>query len=145
MADYAMESDFDSAIDIMSQEFSQPGNMNQKIADHCRRRGQRVPVSREETYMSIMQGLVCEYSKTICQIIDLTKRKYKKIHIVGGGARNDYLCRLTATKTGMSVVAGPYEAAATGNILVQLIALGEVGSIGEARSILERSFELKYY
>jgi len=145
MADHAMKSDFDSAIDIMSPEFSQPGDMNRKVADHCRKKGQRVPDNREEIYMSIIQGLVDEYSKTIYELRDIMKRDYGRIHIVGGGARNDYLCMRTAAKTGMSVMAGPYEAAATGNILSQLIALGELDSISEAKRVLERSFELKKY
>jgi rhamnulokinase len=67
------------------------------------------------------------------------------VHVVGGGARNELLCRFTADATGLPVLAGPEEATAVGNLLVQALALGELGSLADAREVVRRSFEPALY
>jgi len=145
MMEYASNSGFDSYVDVDSGEFAQPGNMSGKVIEHCRKTGQQAPQNKEEIFKCIIMGLASKYKQTIEQLSSLAGRQFSKIHIIGGGARNSYLCKLTAELTSMEVVAGPYEATAIGNIMAQLIALGEVRNMEEAVQIIKKSFPLEKY
>ena len=111
-------------IDPDDPAFLPPGDMPARIADACRRTGQRPPDGRAGTVRCILDSLALAYRRTVRQVQELSGRHADVVHVVGGGARNELLCQLTADACGLPVVAGPVEASAIGNILVQARALG---------------------
>jgi sugar (pentulose or hexulose) kinase len=113
-----------SVIDPDDPAFLPPGDMPARIADACLRTGQRPPGGRAGTVRCIMDSLALAFRRTVRQVQELSGRHADVVHIVGGGARNELLCQLTADACGLPVVAGPVEASAIGNILVQARALG---------------------
>lgn len=145
MNDYALNSLFDSIIDLDCESFVQPGNMCDKIIRYCKDSGQKIPRNKGDIYKCIVLSLSAKYRDCICNIQKLTGRQYAKIHIVGGGARNKLLCQLTANMTGKNVLAGPYEATAIGNIMIQLMAIGEIKDMHDGRQIISNSFNIIEY
>ena len=145
MQESAEKSVYDSFIDVNDPVFAEPGHMQGKIFDHCKKAGQKVPENREEIFKCIILGLVNAYRETVDQIIRLTGKKYQKIHIVGGGSKNRYLCKMTSQSTGMEGIAGPDEATVIGNLMAQLISLKEIKDFNEGIKIIERSFRLERY
>jgi len=126
--------------------FFAPGAMSGRIREHCAREGLTVPTSRAMLVRSILESLSVAYAKTIDRLKGLTGYQPKCIHIVGGGSMNQLLCQLTADATGLIVVAGPTEATALGNILIQARANGIVrGSLEQLRRIVAESSILKTY
>ncbi|HEU0237046.1 MAG TPA: rhamnulokinase family protein [Candidatus Limnocylindrales bacterium] len=101
-----------------------PGDMPERIRDLCRRSGQPAPSSRAALARCVLDSLAAAYARAIADATRLTGRDVRAIHLVGGGARNELLCQLTADATGLPVVAGPVEATAIGNALVQARRLG---------------------
>ncbi|MFC6649734.1 rhamnulokinase [Paenibacillus rhizoplanae] len=118
--------------------FSTPGDMPLRIESYCIRTGQPVPQTRAEIIRSILESLARSYADTIRELEVLTGCPVRCIHMVGGGIQNKLLCQLTADATGKDVIAGPVEASAIGNILVQLTALGAVDP-AEVRRVAARS------
>ena len=118
--------------------FSTPGDMPLRIESYCIRTGQPVPQTRAEIIRSILESLARSYADTIRELEVLTGRPVRCIHMVGGGIQNKLLCQLTADATGKDIIAGPVEASAIGNILVQLAALGAVDP-AEVRRVAARS------
>lgn len=114
--------------------------MVRRIEQFCRQTGQSVPTGPGQITRCILESLALEYRRIVTQLQQLTGRTANAIHIVGGGSRNELLNQFTADCTGKVVVAGPVEATAAGNILVQAIALGHVGSLQEGREIILKSF-----
>ncbi|MBN2620176.1 rhamnulokinase, partial [candidate division WOR-3 bacterium] len=94
---------------------------------------------------SILEGLAMSYQCTLDKIRRVQNQSIATIHIVGGGARNALLCQMTANATGIPVVAGPVEATAIGNVLVQAMAAGHIASLNELRAIVRNSFPIKTY
>jgi rhamnulokinase len=121
------------------------GGMPGKIAAQCRRTGQRVPATPGEFARVIFESLAARYARVAEMMEELTGRKYRRLHIVGGGSQNDLLNQLAADATGMTVLAGPVEATAAGNILAQAITTGVIGSLAEGRAVVARSFELRTF
>ncbi|MEA2245953.1 MAG: rhamnulokinase [Solirubrobacteraceae bacterium] len=119
--------------------FLAPGDMPVLIAAACRRTGQREPADRGEVMRSIVVSLACKYRLVLERLEAVTGRAVSCLHVIGGGAQNSLLCRLTADITGRDVLAGPIEATALGNILVQMRAAGEIGSLAEAREVAAAS------
>jgi rhamnulokinase len=115
---------FGPMIDTDAPAFLPPGDMPARIAAACRATGRRAPRTQGEIVRCILESLALAYRRAIRKIIELTGDDVDTIHIVGGGAQNELLCRLTADACGRPVVAGPTEATALGNILVQARALG---------------------
>ena len=113
-----------SVVDLQAAEFLPPGDMEARIAAACRRTGQPVPGSPGEVVRFILDSLGLAYRRTVRQAARLSDRTVDVVHVVGGGARNELLCQLTADACGVPVLAGPVEAAALGNVLVQARALG---------------------
>jgi rhamnulokinase len=111
-------------IDPDDPAFLPPGDMPARVADACRRTGQRPPDGRAGTVRCILDSLALAYRRTVRQVQELSGRHADVVHLVGGGARNELLCQLTADACGLPVVAGPVEASALGNVLVQARALG---------------------
>jgi len=119
--------------------------MSQRIAEYCKRTGQSAPKSLPEMARTIFDSLAFKYRWVIEKIEEASGRKVNTIHIVGGGSKNWLLNQITADITRRKVVAGPSEATTIGNAVVQMIALGEIGGIREARKIISQSFPLKTY
>ncbi len=129
-------------IDPDSPEFLNPVDMPEAIRTYCRKTGQTPPELKSSFVRSVLESLALKYRYVIEQIERITGRPIDNIHVIGGGAKNHLLCQFTADATGRLVVAGPVEATAVGNILVQAIALGRVGSHSEMRQIIRNSFKL---
>jgi rhamnulokinase len=125
--------------------FLNPRDMTQAVRDYCYQTAQGTPQSHGETIRCIYDSLALKYRFTLEQIREVSDQPIEVIHIIGGGANNDFLNQLTADATGLFVIAGPTEATAIGNILVQAKAMGYVGSVNEIRQIVSNSFELKKY
>jgi len=105
-------------------DFLTPGDMPGRIAHACRRTGQEPPAGQAATVRCILDSLALAHRRAIAEVQELSGRHADTVHLVGGGARNSLLCQLTADACGLPVVAGPVEAAALGNVLVQARALG---------------------
>jgi rhamnulokinase len=125
--------------------FLNPGNMPRAIQEYCRKTNQPVPESKGEIARCIYDSLVLKYKYTIRQIESVTGNRIEKLHIIGGGANNEMLNQLTANALGIPVVAGPTEATAIGNIMMQARAMGFVGSLKEIREVVRTSFDVKTY
>lgn len=136
---------FVSFMNPDEDEFSPPGNMPKRIQDYCARTGQPVPQSQGEIMRCIYQSLALKYRETVEGIEKILGRKITTIHMVGGGIKDKLLCRMTAEATGRRVLAGPVEATAMGNIAVQLMALGAVKTMEEAREYIKNSFAQEEY
>ena len=125
--------------------FLPPGDMPTRISDYCRRTGQPLPESDAEVMATVYVSLAYKYRYVLEQLIAVSGRSVEVLHIIGGGSRNALLNQMTANAIGRPVLAGPAEATATGNAIVQLIAIGELGSVGEARALLSQSDENRRY
>jgi rhamnulokinase len=126
-----------AVIDPDDPVFLPPGDMPARIADACRGAGQPVPAGRAATVRCIVDSLADAHRRTIEQAQELSGRAVDVVHIVGGGARNTLLCQLTADACGLPVLAGPVEATALGNVLVQARALGAVdGDLTALRALV---------
>lgn len=136
---------FKCFIDANSTTFLAPGDMPGRIREYCLSTGQSAPATKGEIARSIFEGLALCYRANFEGMEKATGRHLDVIHIVGGGSQNKLLCQFTANATGKPVIAGPVEATAAGNVLVQAIATGAVGSIEEARQIVRNSFELETF
>lgn len=132
-------------IDTDDDIFSSPGDMREKITYYAKRTHQQAPNTIGGFFKCAYESLAKKYQKTIDEIESTTNLKFKKIHIVGGGSKSEYFCQMIADVTNKKVLAGPAEATAMGNILIQLISLGEISNVKEARSIVSNSIELKEY
>lgn len=125
--------------------FLEPGEMPRKIADHCRARGQEPPATHGEYARAILESLALRYRQVLDDLETLSGRRIEIIHIVGGGSRNRVLNQFVADCTGRIVIAGPGEATAIGNILVQAMGAGELRDLDEIRAVVRRSFALEIY
>jgi rhamnulokinase len=125
--------------------FLTPGDMPRKIEAFCKKTKQAIPSTPGEFVRVCLEGLALTYRKTLEGLEDVLGRKIKVIHIVGGGCQNDLLNQMTADACGRPVLAGPIEATALGNLLVQAMATGDVKSLADLRSIIRNSFEVKRY
>lgn len=125
--------------------FLNPGNMPLAIQDYCRNTNQSVPETKGEIARCIYDSLVLKYKFTIKQIECVTNSPIHKLHIIGGGANNKIMNQLIADALGISVLAGPTEATAIGNIMMQAKALGIVNSLSEIRKVIKNSFEVTEY
>ncbi len=125
--------------------FLAPGHMPAQIAEHCRRTGLPVPAEPGAMCRAILESLAASYRDVLEKLETLTGHAIEKIHIVGGGSRNALLNQLAANATGKTVVAGPVEATAAGNVLVQAIGAGVIAGLDEARAMVRRSFPLEQF
>ena len=126
-------------FDPDADAFLAPGDMPARIADACERTGQRAPADRGETVRSILVSLACKYRFVLERLEAVAGRDITCVHAIGGGVRNELLCRLTADVTGREVVVGAVEATAVGNLLVQARAAGELGSLADMRAVAAAS------
>lgn len=134
-----------SVVDAGDAAFLAPGRMPSRIADACRESGQPVPGSPAEVTRCILDSLALAHHRAVTEAQSLADHPVDVVHVVGGGARNALLCQLTADACGLPVVAGPAEAAALGNVLVQARAHGLVGDRASMRRLLARTQPLRRY
>lgn len=132
-------------IDPDAPEFTPAGNIPERIREYCRRTGQAVPETIGEVVRCINESLAMKYRQVVEEIKDCTGKDYQTIYIVGGGTQSALLCQFTANACGCRVSAGPVEATVLGNVALQLMATGEIGSLKEARKIVRRSQDIKIY
>jgi rhamnulokinase len=137
---------FTAVVDADDPLFLAPGDMPARIAQACTATGQTPPQSQAETVRCILDSLALAYRWAIRRAAELSGREVEVVHLVGGGARNALLCQLTADACGLPVVAGPVEAAALGNALVQARAAGVLsGGLAELRALLRATQEVQTY
>ena len=136
---------FKCFIDPDDDMFYSPGRMPGKVAEYCMKTGQYVPRTKGEIMRCIMESLALKYREAVEGLEKIVGYDLPVIHVVGGGSKNTMLNRFTANSTGKRVIAGPVEATATGNLAMQLLALGEVSDISEARTIVRNSFPMQEY
>ncbi|WP_149549074.1 rhamnulokinase [Streptomyces marokkonensis] len=134
-----------SVVDAGDAAFLAPGRMPERIAGACRDSGQPVPVSPAEVTRCILDSLALAHRTAVEEAQRLAGQPVDVVHVVGGGTRNALLCQLTADACGLPVVAGPAEAAALGNVLVQARAHGLVGDLAGMRRLLARTQPLTRY
>ena len=132
-------------IDPNDTLFSPAGDMPGRIREFCKKTGQHVPETVGEVVRCIFESLVLCYRHTIESIENMTGKKYNSINIVGGGTKEKILCQWAADASNRTVYAGPVEATAIGNIVMQTISAGEIKDIAEAREIIRDSFDVKVY
>jgi len=113
--------------------------MPEALREACRETGEPVPDGPGPLVRCALESLALGTRAVLSDLRRVTGRIIRRLHVVGGGSRNALLCRMTAGATGLPVIAGPVEATALGNVLVQAIALGHLGSRHEARALVRRS------
>ena len=129
-----------SLIDPDDEAFAAPGDIPTRIDEFCNRSGQPAPADPGETSRCILESIALKHAVTVDLLRGVTGTEPGELHMVGGGARNHLLCQWTADATGLPVIAGPEEATLIGNLLVQAMALGELGSLEQARDVVRASF-----
>ena len=132
-------------IDPDHPSFVSPGDLPARIREFCQATGQYVPQTVGEVVRCIYESLAMKYRYTAQTIQKLTGISPRVIHVVGGGTKDGFLSQMTADACGIPVCAGPEEATAIGNLLVQLMAMGEAKNLSDARAIVAASFTPKYY
>lgn len=145
ISDLAQKSNFEFAIDPDAEEFLAPMDIVNEIKDHCKKRYGKEPKDLGDIAKASYSGIVQKYKKTVEEIEELTGLKIERINMVGGGIKDKYLCDLTSKITGREVIAGPVEATILGNIIMQLIALGKLNNLSEARELLKKNIQFENY
>lgn len=145
LCEMAETSKCDSIVDCNDDLFLAPKSMMDAVALFCKESGQAVPAEPADYARVIYHSLAVCYKKTLEEIESIQKVKYNTLFVVGGGANAKYLNELTAKETGLKISAGPGEATAIGNIMVQMLAKGEFASLEEARAAVAASFDVKYF
>ncbi len=136
---------FASIIDVDDLRFFEPNHMPQKIQEYCRETNQSVPQTKGEITRCVMESLALKYRQAIEGLEAIVGYRIPALHIVGGGCKNRILSQFTANAIHRPVYAGPIEATAIGNLSAQLISLGEVGSLAQAREVVRNSFPMEEY
>lgn len=136
---------FRSIINPDDEMFANPSNMQQAIKDYCAKTGQHVPEGYAEICRCIFESLALRYRQVAGYLKEMASFPIDTLHIIGGGSLNDYLNQFTANATGLTVLAGPQECTALGNIMLQAKAAGEVGDIFDMRRIIADSITMKRF
>jgi rhamnulokinase len=136
---------FKTFIDPDYMGFYNPVDMPTAIDKYCESTGQESPQVIGEYVSTILEGLAFKYRMVLDQLLEVSGKKIRKIHIIGGGAQNRLLCQYTANVTGLPVIAGPIEGTAAGNLLMQAMALGYLNSLTEIREVIRNSFDTEIY
>jgi sugar (pentulose or hexulose) kinase len=136
---------FAANIDVDYNGFLAPGDMPKRINDYLAQTSQKKIEDKGQMVRAILEALVFKYRWVIEKIEDITGKKIDCLHMVGGGIQNKLLNQFAANATGKKIIAGPIEATATGNILMQAKATGQIKNLAEARKIVRNSFDLQEY
>jgi len=125
--------------------FLHPDNMIEGIQGYCKETSQDIPTELGSISRTIFEGLAFRYHQVLEQLEDVSGKKIEKIYVIGGGSQNELLCQFTSNAANLPVDAGPSEATAIGNILMQAIATGEINTLQELREIVRISFEIRTF
>jgi rhamnulokinase len=134
-----------SFVNPDAHDFLAPADMPEAIRDFCRNSGQAVPDDKGSVLRCALESIAMKFRQVLGMLENLSGGRIDTIHIVGGGIQNKQLCQAAADACGRRVVAGPIEATATGNLMMQAVAAGDVASIAEAREVIRRSFSVEVY
>lgn len=145
LAQAAEAEPFAAVVDPDAPEFLAPGDIPSRLATYCERTGQTLPTSQGAVVRCILESLALAHRHAIRQAAELTGKEVNVIHLVGGGSRNDLLCQLTSDATGLPVLAGPTEATALGNVLIQARAHGLVEDRADMRRLVARTQHVRGY
>lgn len=136
-------------IDPDDARYLKPGSpgdaMPDRILSHCREKGQTLPDGPAAIVRGVLESLAATYRSTVTMIEEISGRPVSELAIIGGGSQNALLCQLAADALRIPVSAGPVEATAIGNIMLQQIALGEIGSIAQGRRLVRESYDVQPY
>ena len=132
-------------LDPDAKEFAAPTNMPKAITAYCEANGKSVPASDAQMVRLIFDSLAAKYAEVLGKLQQVSPVKLNTLHVIGGGAQNDLLNQMTADACGIPVVAGPSEATALGNVMVQARAAGLVDTLLDMRRYIRRSIETKTY
>jgi len=138
-------SPFRSIIYVDDTRFFAPKSMVKEIKDFCSETKQPIPESKGEIARCIFESLAFRYLEIIEVLQSITNQQIKQVHIVGGGSKNKLLCQMTANATGREVIAGPVEATAIGNLLMQAKSDGYIKDLNHLRKIVSTSFPIEKY
>ena len=136
---------FSALIEPDHAPFSKPGKMPEKIADFCEKTGQPEPGEVGSVVRVALESLALKYREVLERLELTTGFRFPTLNIVGGGSQNELLNQFTANATGREVICGPVEATSAGNLIMQLMADGEIDSIGEGRELIRRSSEMRIF
>ena len=136
---------FVSLVNPNDPSFLSPGDMPRRIRGYCRQTGQAAPETSGAFVRCALESLALAYRQVVEQMEQVLGYRLEAVHIVGGGSQNRLLNQFTADATGKPVIAGPVEATAAGNVLMQAMALGHLNSLPEARSVVRRSFPVEVF
>ena len=134
-----------SFIEPDAASFAAPDDMSQAIQQWCSSTNQSVPNSEGGLVRCCLESLALKYRWTLERLEQLRGQRIETLHIVGGGVQNQLLCQLTADCLQRTVVAGPIEATAAGNVLTQMLGTGAIENLAQARSVVRASFEMQTY
>ena len=136
---------FAAFVDPNDPSFYNPANMEEAIVAFCRRTGQEPPRDRGTMLRSVYESLALKYRAVGEQIASVSGKPNRVVHIVGGGSKNELLNQFTANACGLKVVAGPEEATAIGNAMVQALGLGVIAEMSEAQQLIRAGFPIREY
>ena len=136
---------FRSLIDPDAPVFLKPEDMPEAIRAFCRLTDQPAPETKGEFVRCILESLAFKYRYVLSELRGASRTPVNRLHVIGGGVSNQLLCRLTADATGLPVHAGPAEATAVGNLMIQAMASGAIGSAEEMKDVIYRSFKPQLY
>ena len=132
-------------IDPDDASFLHPGDMPGRIRNYCKKTGQQIPETKGEIVRVALESIALKYRQVLESLEEVTGKHFTPVHIIGGGTKNRLLNQFAADCTGRTVITGPIEATAIGNVLMQAITLGHLGSLADARSVVRASFTLETY
>jgi len=136
---------FAAHIEVDHSGFLAPGDMPKRINDYFIETGQNTIDDKGQMIRLILESLAFKYRLVLERLEDVTGQAIDCLHIVGGGSQNELLCQFTANALGRKVITGPIEATASGNVLMQARATGQIKTLGELRQVVRNSFDLKEY
>ena len=140
-----LSSSLDSLINPDDPRFAHPDSMTTAIRDYLAETGQELPQKPADYVRVIFRSLANRYVEVINILRDISPVDIQRLHVIGGGSKNEYLMQFAADALQIPVIAGPKEGTALGNALVQIRAAGLVGSLQEMRAIVRKSIEIKEY
>lgn len=143
LCDMAMESSYEGKIDVNDDMFLAPESMMDAIRSYLAAKGEKAPETLGDILHCVYHSLAQSYGETVREIEKITRNTYDAIHIIGGGSKDSYLSRLTAEYTGKTVYAGPTEATAIGNLLMQMLSAGEFTDLAQAKAVVADSFPIE--
>ena len=136
---------FHAFIDVDDKKFAGFTDMPKSIMDYCSETGQKIPRDRGTLTRVILESIAMKERQVMDNIQHLTGRKHRILHIEGGGIKNRLLCQFTSSAAGIPVIAGPAEGTVLGNIIMQMVADGAIGSVDEGRAVVRKSVALDEY